>query len=368
LWGDTYQRSADQLVLLQDEIASAIVDEGIRLRLSGEERRALIRHPTDDPEAYRLYLRARHAVLRNTEEDLLHARELLTEAIARDPRFVAALHNLSATHIATALDGYERPTEAIPHAMRYVNRMLEIDPQYALAHVDAAVIAFFFSWDWLHAEREWALASAAANEALPTQELVAHAMMQWVTQGPDEALRVVRRLRQLDPLTVSYAVREADYLFHAGRLDEAATLYERTLTNAVTVDALLGLAEVRRAQGRFDEALEVRRRAHEAAGDTALMDVFATARGVEGYRLVERRAVELELLTLRTRALDAYVSPLDLARAHAQLGNREQAFEYFEDAFADHAPGLVFLRVDNAWDQIRDDPRFDAAIQRVGLP
>ena len=82
----------------------------------------------------------------------------------------------------------------------------------------------------------------------------------------------------------------------------------------------------------------------------------------KGWRL------DQELEALQSRAATAYVSPLDFARAHAQLGEAEQAFSYFDAAFADRAPGLVFLKVDRAWDAIRDDPRFAAAVRRVGLP
>ena len=78
LWGNTYDRAVAEVVSVQDEIANAIMDEGIRLRLSGDERRALARHSTDDPEAYEWYLRARHAVFRGTEEDVAQARELLS--------------------------------------------------------------------------------------------------------------------------------------------------------------------------------------------------------------------------------------------------------------------------------------------------
>jgi hypothetical protein len=87
-----------------------------------------------------------------------------------------------------------------------------------------------------------------------------------------------------------------------------------------------------------------------------------------GYRSIDRLAVEQELDELQTRPATDYVSPLDFARAHARLGNREEAFRYFDAAFADRAPGLVFLKVDPSWDLIRDDPRFVAAVRRVGLP
>ncbi len=128
------------------------------------------------------------------------------------------------------------------------------------------------------------------------------------------------------------------------------------------------MADVLRAQGRFDEAIEARRRAHEIAGDDSLLAVVEGAKGADGYRRIEIAALEHELETLRARAETGYVSPLDIASTHAQLGHRDEAFSYFDAAFTDRAPGLVFLKVDRAWDGIRDDPRFAAAVRRVGLP
>ena len=59
----------------------------------------------------------------------------------------------------------------------------------------------------------------------------------------------------------------------------------------------------------------------------------------------------------------SYVSPLDFARAYAQLGEKALTFKYLDASFVDRSPGLVFLKVDRAWDAVRDDPRFLAAVQ-----
>jgi len=86
-------------------------------------------------------------------------------------------------------------------------------------------------------------------------------------------------------------------------------------------------------------------------------------------RLCTRFAVRrLELRTLQRRARKAYASPFDFARAYAQLDDPERAFGYLGEALAEHSPGLVFLNVDRAWDAIRADPRFAAAVKQVGLP
>jgi TolB-like protein/predicted Ser/Thr protein kinase len=367
LWGNTYDRAAAQVMSVQDEIASAIMDEGIRLRLSGDERRRLVRHLTNDPEAYEWYLLANHAMDKGTEEGLLQARELLERAAARDPQFALAHTRLAATYVTMAFDGFERPADAFLQANVSNRRAAQLDSELPAVHAITANIAFLFSWDWTTAEREFETAIKAPSGLLPTGELVTYTLQRWALGHPDDALRIVRRIRQADPLTSSFAVLEADFLFYTGQLDAAVALYETTIRDEPMAGAFFGLAEVLRAQGRFDKAIEARRRGHEAQGDDFLLDVLESARGADGYRQIERTAARHELEVLRSRA-PAYVSPLDFARAHAQLGEIEQALSYFDAAFDDRAPGLVLLKVDRVWDAIRGDPRFVAAVRRVGLP
>jgi hypothetical protein len=73
------------------------------------------------------------------------------------------------------------------------------------------------------------------------------------------------------------------------------------------------------------------------------------------------------LADLETLADERYVSPLDFARLQAQAGEREKAFTSLAAALVERSPGLVFLKVDGAWDRIRDDPRFGALVRRVGI-
>jgi hypothetical protein len=63
-----------------------------------------------------------------------------------------------------------------------------------------------------------------------------------------------------------------------------------------------------------------------------------------------------------------YVEPLDIARLHAQIGNREQALAGLERAVDDNSVGLTLLKVDQAWDSVRAEPRFAAVVRRIGIP
>jgi len=366
LWGATFERPLTEVLFLREDIAGAIADHVIP---SQGGRRRLSANPTTDPAAYELYLRGIHSWHETTEAGYLEARKLLRLALARDGRFALAYVALATTYSVMAVDGYEPPKEAWAQVTQNVRRALDFDPELPDAHSEAAAALFFFQWDWAGSQQAFERAMSSRGGGFVPNFLVARALQEWALGRTEQGLRFIRRARVLDPLSPTFIVREADYLLQLGQLESAAGLYLRVIGTGADNGAWAGLAEVRRAQGRFDDAIEARRRGLEAANDDSLRAAFVNARGEEGWRQIEKAAVRQELEALRQRSSDGgYTSPLDYARAYARIGETERAFSYFEDAFRDRSPGLVLLKVDRVWDSIRRDPRFAAAVRRVGLP
>jgi serine/threonine protein kinase/tetratricopeptide (TPR) repeat protein len=370
LWGDTYDEDEADLLVIQDKIASTIVNTGIRVQLSGEERAQFERRVTNNAEAYELYARGLYHQDKEQEEDYLTARGLLEQAVEKDANFALAYAALARNHIIMAVDGYAPPTDMWPQVYRYTRRALELDPTLLEANSGLAAEAFWYRWDWQEAEKQYEIASRSPL----TGELMGWVFLRWAVGRYDDALQVIRKARTFDPLGVLWRLREAALLTQSGKLDQGGKLYEEIMHDEPKdARAYFGLAETRRMQSRFDEAIALIRRGSELDAQDGLLpdpleEALSAARGIDGYRKVEKALAEIELENLKSRVVDAYVSPVDFARVHARLGNKEEAIGYLDAAVKEPSPGVVFLKVDHVWDTIRDDSRFQDGVRTIGLP
>jgi len=372
LWTQRYDQLTVSIFKLWDELATAIVDDGLHLRLTRDERRELLGRPTDSVEAFDLYLQARRFQLGSSEEEYLAARPLLAAAVKKDARFAEAWMMLAGNYFISVLENYMPPSEGWPQVSRCLDNVAAINPRHANLGFFRAETKFFLDRNWAGADRVWQIAEAAPDREIEPELLSTHALARWALGDVGEALHLIRRARGIDPLSQIFVLHEASYLLYAGQADEAAARCVSVInTHPDDWTAYFMLAEVRRAQGRFDEAIAARRKAHALRDDSddELDSALSDAVGKDGYLRIERTAVErVELRTLERRARRAYASPIDFARAYAQLGETDRAFEYLDQALAEGSPGLVFLKVDRAWEGIRSDARFAPAVRRVGLP
>jgi tetratricopeptide (TPR) repeat protein len=190
----------------------------------------------------------------------------------------------------------------------------------------------------------------------------------WALGRKDDALRFAHDARKADPLSAALAVREADLLARYGQHTDAIALYERVIQDEPNDPrAYYGIAEALRLNRQFDDAIGARRQATIVDGGE--WPYGAELRGEAGYTRIERDEARRQLEQLQARAATgSYVSPLDLASAHARSGEDERALEFLEQSFDEKSAGLVFLRVDPSWESIRGRSRFSEFVRRVGFP
>ncbi|HTL97189.1 MAG TPA: protein kinase, partial [Holophagaceae bacterium] len=156
LWGEHYQRAFSALMEVQRELCTRIADR-LRMRVSGELKERIVAAPSEDSEAFDLYLKGRHAWRSRSADGLQKAVSAFQAALDRDPNFALAYAGLADAYtLLSFLVGVIAPQDAMPQARAAAKRALELKPDLAEAHASMAMILESYEWDWESAEREHA--------------------------------------------------------------------------------------------------------------------------------------------------------------------------------------------------------------------
>ena len=230
LWAETFERELTDVFQIQTAVADEIA-QALKLNFSAEERSAVDRQASANPEAYDLYLRARRYgdYWAKENEDLRKARELLERAVVLDPGFAEA-HGRLAAVAAVQYDRSDHTEERLAQSERAIARALELDPQLPSAHFAKAHNEY-----WAHQRFEVALTDldrALAREPNYAEALTMRGFLYRRLGRWDEMLTAFARAVELNP-------RHPDVLQSAGqaaaylrRYSEAAGYYDRAVAAA----------------------------------------------------------------------------------------------------------------------------------------
>jgi TolB-like protein len=152
VWSETYDSELEDIFDVQDEIARKIV---IRLKENfaiTEKKENVIKPPTENLDAYNLYLKGRYYWNKSNPEDTIRAIKTFEEAIQLDPNFALPYCSLSYCYSFMGSSGLMPPAEAYPKAKDYTLKAIELDPNHAESHLSLATIKFYHNWDFEGAE------------------------------------------------------------------------------------------------------------------------------------------------------------------------------------------------------------------------
>ena len=360
LWAERYDRELTDIFDVQDEITLAVV-EALKLRLLGDQREAALKRGTDDPEAHRHYLRGRFCWNQRTAAALREAVACYRRAIERDPTFARAHAGLAQAYVLYGWLSVAPPKDSMPRARAAALRALQLDDSLADAHEALGVYLSFYAWDQPASERALRRAieleprSATAHHWLGNIPLLA--MARW-----DESLAVIRRAIELDPLSPGIASDLGVTLLFARRYDEAAAQFRATLAmDPGFYVARYHLGQALHSSGRHGDAVAELERCRDATDDPWVVALLARSLAAAGRHEEAARQRDALLATAGRR----YVSNIDLAIAHAAAGERDEAFARLAADLTSRSLFPPFFAVDPVFDELRDDPRFGALVDRV---
>ena len=361
LWADRYDRSLEDVLGLQSELAQTVARE-IAVQLTPTEETQLASRPAVNAEAHLEFLKSRHSTLAGTREALDLGYRHAKRALEIDPHFALAWSALADTQILRAIRGFAAPAEAGAEAMAAATRALELDSSLADAHSSIGIV-LTHTGKLREGIRELEKAIELNPGHAMAHNVLARALMSFERHA--EALAAAHKSTSLDPLSSLLHTGLGDSYYFARDYEKSAFSYLMSIELDPRFDgAHTDRARALEALGRFEEARAEyetgRRLAGTAAGPTFGLGHLEAASGNE----TEARRILSELTAARSTRV---VSAWGIAALHASLGDIDEAYAWLETAIEEKASGLILLRVHPRLDPIRNDARYWPMIERVGL-
>jgi TolB-like protein/lipoprotein NlpI len=367
MWSQKFDRELNDVFIIQDEIAKAIVDQ-LQVTLEGKPAIPKERLQTQNVEAYQLYLKGM-AFFYKRGTHMFEGIRCFEDALKIDPDYALALAGMADSYTMLCLHSYMPPEEAWPKATAAARKALELGPELAEVHSAIAIIALLFERNWAKAEKEYLTALNLNPRYLQARCWYALFYLQVVRRDHEEALKHVRLAVEYDPLS-SYAQGLYGVVASNALLcEEAIAAAKRSVEyDQESFGALYYLGYSYHCAGDIESAIHAYKQAVNISGrhNWALTNLVSLLLEPSEYQQAhEASYIYGELLT---KEKTGYLSPFLLAIASAELGKNEVAIQYTSQALDRHDP-LFTVAVEGRPDNkaFRAIPKIVEMMKSIGL-
>ncbi len=357
IWGHRYESEARSVLAMQQAISRDAVSH-----LLPRQTTRPMHSTTDDPDAYRLYLKGRYFWNKRNAEGLTKAADEFHAALDRDPSYARAWVGLADSYALMEQYAGVPSRDTCPKAKAAALRAIDIDPTLAEPHATLGLLYAHCEWNWTASEREF----QRAIELNPNYATTHHwyALHLSYRRQFAHALEEARKAQELDPLSLiannALTVVQAYAREDDAALEQCRKNLEMDPSFVVTY---MWIGRAKRDQKKYGEAIEALQKAvrlSQGRSLEALADLgytYAVAgKANEAHEILER---------LTKPPYEAASTPYHTATIYAGLGDKERALASLQQAVGNHSWFLVQINVDPAFDSLRGDPRFQEVATRI---
>jgi len=363
IWSGNFDEREDEIFKLQDALCAQAAEQLIK-RLTPQQKQQLAVNPTDNVEAYKLFIKGRYLWNKRTKETIEESIADLRASIDLDPTFALAYAGLADSYVI--LNDYDAapPNETYPKAKAAAIKALELDPDLVQPRITLAYILAVYDWEYGSAEAEY-------REAIKRNPNYATAH-QWygemlcATKRFAEAEVELRRAAEIDPLVPIIQSEIAVNLYYSRRFDEAIAHYSKLKKeHPAFPTSYLFSAWAYEQQGEtelaFDE--EIQFWTLQNLGDAVIEDLRIAFRTGGRTAFLERLARALE-----SSAGGRYFHEYRIIHVYGRLKDREKVLEWLREGVRNHSSNVVKVFIDPNFDFLRGDPQFQQLLNEMKLP
>jgi TolB-like protein/Tfp pilus assembly protein PilF len=360
LWAEIYDRKLTDIFSVESDIAKAIA-ENLEAKLTGSEKREISKKPTENSEAYELYLKGRFFWNKRTSADMKTALGYFEQAANVDPNYAVAYAGMADCYLLLPLYGGGVPTEMYPKAIAMAQQAVALDPNLGEPHASLGLVHALFDFDFPASVREF-------EEALrlnPNYAIAHHWFGDSVLPALgefDRANAEAKRALELDPLSIVNNTDTGTVYWITGRYQEAVTQFQKAIEmDPRNYTAHWGLGQALERVGDLAGAIAEYEKATQLDDDPLPLGLLGAAKAKAG----DRTGALSILDKLQEIAKQRYVPDYSFALIHLALGQKDDAMKWLESSYAKHQPDLNWVRVDPDLRPLRGDARFEALAEKI---
>ncbi len=369
IWSETYDSDLDDIFQVQDEISLKIL---ARLKENfgiAKKQDPIIKAPTDNIEAYNLYLQGRYHWNKSNPEATFKAIHAFEEAIRLDPQFASPYCSLSYCYSSLGSAGIVPPTEAYPKAKEYTLKAIELNPEHAESYLSLASIKFYHNWDFDGAE-----VSLLKAEELGLNTSLFNQVYGWFLIAKGDFAKAIEKMEQavaLDPLSLPLMSNLADAYAFAGRFDEALAQYGKILEmDARFRRGFEGRGMIYLAMGEYEKAIKEFEQYHQLIGHP-LKGVSSLGHAYAASGNISKAQECLDKLKQREIAEPGVLLHMDYAFLYTGLKEYDKAFSYLDKTYENRMGiaclGMIFCIRYPMLNELRSDPRFKQLASKMRI-
>jgi len=359
VWADEYNRKWENIFAIQDEIALNVAHE-LKAALAPEEIRRIDKQPTDNTEAYNLYLLGRFYWQKRTEEGLRKSVNYFEKAIEVDPEYGLAYAGLADAYFIQAWYGWTPWIESMTRAKKYALKAISMDNDLAEAHTVLGAVLEWYDWNFEEAKKEFLLAiKLSPNSA--TAHLYYSELLN-ILRKNDEARLHINIALELDPFWFINKRHSAFCYYCEGKLEESLNEYYKLRElNPDDYRSYWRPFFIYIRQGKELKAVEALQNAFLSDTNTAkYKDYVNELYNKSGINGLLNFLIELEY--------DKPVpSQFSLAIWNAMLGKKDETLDLLEKTLEEKNPSILYINTRPEFDFLRSDPSFQALLKKIGL-
>ncbi len=359
LWTGSFDDFFTNIFAVQDSISEKMT-ASLALKISGKEKALLAKRPTENTEAYALYLQGRFYHEQLSEEGSRKAVEYYERAVQKDPEYAMAYSWMVGALIHLANLNLDRE-ENWRKARDAANKAVSADPNLADAHEALANVKDALDWKFAEAEAEYK--KAIELDPKNPDAHYSYAILLTRFKRFDEAIREIETAKQLNPVALYIQNEVVLLLLRARRYDEAIVQARKILELKPDFPpTYILLIRLYILKSMPDEATAALKKYKEL---TSQSPKYLEA------QIYFRAGKKDEAVKISREMIGKYKDGDNCSRYalyYVLLGEKDRAIEFLEKGFQRREIDMLWLNVDSHWDEIRSDARFQDLVRRVGLP